>query len=380
MEVIRAYKTELDLNNRQISHCQECAEARRFMFNVGLREWKRQYEKGDKPSAYKLKRQFTKAKKTVFADDFDWNNIPFAVQDEAFGALGDAFQNFFRRLKNGETPGYPKFKKRANSFSVRNTRVEDNRVRITGIGWARLKESDYIPATESGAEFGTYATISRRADRWFISVPVQEDIEIPDNGHEDIVGVDLGLHHLVVTSDGDTFDRPTALKDAERKVQRLQKELSRRQKGGKNWHKTKRKLQRAHYRVSTARKHWLHQISHYLTVERSPARIVIEDLNVRGMMSNHHLARALSEASFGELRRQIEYKAKERGIEVVVADRWYASSKTCSSCGCIKDNLTLSDRVYRCDDCGLEIDRDLNAARNLAALGKAQTESDCPGS
>jgi len=380
VEITRAYKTELDPNNGQASRFDTFAEARQFMYNVGLREWDRQYKRDMKPSAYKLKRQFTEAKQTVFAGEFDWSSIPFAVQGEAFGALGDAFKHFFRRVKNGQDPGYPRFKKSADSFSVKNTRVEHDRVRITHVGWVRLKERGYIPTAESGKKFGTYATISKRAGRWFISVLVYEDIVVPDNGRGDVLGIDLGLHHLIVTSDGDMFDKSTALKDAERKVGRLNKELARRKKGGKNWHKTKRKLQRAHYRVSTARKHWLHQISHELTANRRPSTIVIEDLHVKGMMRNRHLAKALSEASFGELRRQIEYKAERWGIDVVVANRWYASSKTCSGCGCIKDDLTLSDRVYHCGDCGLEMDRDLNAARNLATLGKAQTAPDCPGS
>jgi len=380
MKIARAYKTELDPNNWQVSRFETFTEARQFMFNVGLREWQRQYKNNGKPSAYRLKAQFTEAKRTVFAEEFDWTTIPFAVQDCAFRDLGNAFKHFFRRVKNGETPGYPKFTRQADSFGIRGTRVEEKRVRITSVGWVRLKEHGYIPTTDSSAEFGAYATISRRAGRWFISVLVYEEVEVPDNGHGDVIGVDLGLHHLVVCSDGTTFDRPHALEQAERKVRRLNKELDRRKKGGKNWHKTKRKLQVAHYRVSTTRQHWLHQISHYLTEERRPSMIVLEDLNVKGMMNNHCLAKALSDASFGELRRQIEYKAEPLGIEVVVVDRWFPSSKTCSRCGCIKDDLTLSDRVYHCNECGFEIDRDQNAALNLAAMGNAQTERDCPGS
>jgi putative transposase len=377
MEITRAYKTELDPNNRQASQFERFAEVRRFVFNIGLREWKCSYERGEKPSAYKLKKQFNAVKDDYFPDVRD---APYAITEAAFRDLGDAFKHFFRRVKNGEKPGYPKFKRRANSFAIRNTKVERDRVRLQGVGWVRLKERGYIPTTDSGLKFGTYATITRRAGRWFISIPVYEEVDTPDNGHGDVLGVDLGLHHLIVCSDGATFDKSTALKDAERKIGRLNRELDRRTKGGKNWQKTKRKLQKAHYRAATARKHWLHQISHYLTEKRRPSVIVIEDLNVKGMMSNHHLAKALSDASFGELRRQIEYKAERWGIDVVVMDRWYPSSKTCSQCGCIKDDLTLSDRVYHCGECGSEMDRDLNAARNLAAIGKAQTAPDCPGS
>ena len=378
MEILRAYKTEMAPNNREASQLQRFAEVRRFVFNIGLREWKCSYERGEKPSAYKLKKQFNAVKDDYFPKVRD---APYAVTEAAFRDLGDAYKHFFRRVKAGEKPGHPKFKRRANSFAVRNTRVERDRVRLQGVGWVRLKESGYIPTTDSGLKFGTYATISKRAGRWFISIPVYEDMDVPDNGHGDVLGVDLGLHHLIVCSDGTTFDKSDALKKTECKVRRLNKELDRRKETrGKNWQKTKRKLQRAHYRVSTARKHWLHHISNYLTEKRRPSMIVLENLNVKGMMSNHHLAKALSEASFGELRRQVEYKAERWGIDVVIVDRWYPSSKTCSRCGCIKDDLTLADRVYHCDECGYEIDRDLNAARNLAAIGNAQAERDCSGS
>jgi len=380
--IIKAYKTELDPNNKQASRMQMYADARQFVFNVGLREWQRQYKRDMKPSAYKLKRQFTEAKRTIYANEYDWSSVPFAVQGGAFRDLGDAFKHFFRRVKNGETPGYPKAARTASRFVLRSTRVEHDQVRLTGIGWVRLKERGYIPVSDSDVEFGAYATISCRAGRWFISVIVHEELDVTPPDNDDVIGIDLGLHHLVVASNGDTFERPRALEQAERKIRRLSKELARRKKGGKNWHKTKRKLQRAHYRVFTARSHWLHQISDHLTAKLRPTTIVLEDLHVKGMMQNRNLAKALSEASFGELRRQIEYKAERQGIDVVLADRWYASSKTCSRCGCIKDDLTLSDRVYRCDNCGQEIDRDLNAAKNLAALGKkkAQTAPDCSGS
>jgi len=176
------------------------------------------------------------------------------------------------------------------------------------------------------------------------------------------------------------FENPRHLKLAERKLKRLQRELSRRTKGGANWHKTKAKLQRAHFNLANTRQHEQHEISSYLTYKLKPAVIVLEDLSVSGMVKNHHLAQAISDVGFGELRRQIEYKAQWLGIEIVLADRWEPSSKRCSGCGEVKANLTLADRVYHCDHCGLEIDRDLNAAFNLAALVNRQTDGDCLGS
>jgi putative transposase len=183
-----------------------------------------------------------------------------------------------------------------------------------------------------------------------------------------VVGVDLGLKNLVVLSNGETFENPHALVRLERKLKRLQRELSRRERRSANWRKTKAKIAKCHAAIANSRKHVLHNISHHITTDLRPSTIVIEDLNVSGMMKNHHLAKAIADVGFYELRRQIEYKAKRLGIEVLVADRWYASSKTCSGCGWHNVDLVLSDRVFRCPECGLELDRDLNAAKNLKQL------------
>jgi len=302
---------------------------------------------------------------------------PYAVTEAAFRDLGDAFKHFFRRVKNGEKPGYPKTSCGARSFCVRNIEVGVDRVRIQGIGWVRLKECGYIPTTDSGKGFGVYATISRMAGRWFISVPIYEEVEPADlNGH--VLGIDLGVHHLAVCSDGQVFENPKALDAGLREIGRLGRELARRKKGGKNWHKTKAKLQKAHYHVSNVRKYALHEVSSYV-VDSAPNTVVIEDLNVSGMVKNHHLARAASDVGFHELRRQIEYKAEMAGIKVLVADRWMPSSKTCSRCGCIKEDLTLADRMFVCEHCGFEEDRDLNAAMNLATLGERSNGAGLPG-
>jgi len=380
MKIQRAYKTELDPNNKQCTKMGRYCGASRYVYNWGLVEWKQWYEAGKKPSHFKLCKHFNSIKDDVCP----WvREIPYAVTESAFRNLGNAFQHFFRRVKNGDKKvGYPKFKKRGqhNSFQSRNTRIENDRVRLTGIGWVRLKEHRYLPTTDSGVKFGTYATISERAGRWYISVQVEEEIPDPVNGSTLVVGVDFGLKALAVCSDGTVYENPHALREAQRKLGRLQRELDRRTKGGANWRKTKTKIQRQHARIANLRQHVLHDMSHDIIVNKHPAGVAIEDLNVSGMMSNHCLAQAIADARFYELRRQIEYKAKWHGVEVVMVDRWFPSSKTCSRCGCIKDDLTLDDRVFHCEDCGLEIDRDCNAALNLAAIGKAETQPDCLGS
>jgi len=248
---------------------------------------------------------------------------------------------------------------------------------LMGIGWVRLKEKGYIPVNP--LKYGTYVTISQRADRWYISALVYEEIPEPVNDSTLVIGVDFGIKTLAVCSDGTTFENPKPLREAQRKLKRIQRELSRRRKGGSNWRKTQGKLQRCHAKIANIRKHTLHQISHELVVNRRPAAIAIENLNVSGMAKNHCLAQAVLDCGFYELRRQLEYKGTQHGIEVVVIDRWFPSSKTCSNCGCIKDDLTLSDRTFTCADCGFELDRDLNAARNLAALVEPRNTRGLPG-
>ena len=373
--MIKGYKAELDPNKKQIGFFRQCAGASRFVFNWGLARWQQIYEDGGKPSAYSLRKEFNAIKD----EQCSWiRALPYAVIEVAFYDLGIAFQNFFRRVKQGDKPGYPKFKKhnRKRTFAVRSAKVKRDRIRITHLGWVRLKESDYIPVD---GEYTTYARFSERAGRWYVAINAKSEIEQPELTG-DVVGIDLGLKTRAVFSNGVFFDAPKATYEYQKKLARAQRELSRRKRAGKNWQKTKRKVQIIHAKIADVRKHWLHQISHYTTHELKPSVIVLEDLNVSGMVKNHHLAKAVSDAGFFELRRQIEYKADWLGIEVVIADRWFASSKTCSGCGWKNANLTLADRVFKCPECGLEIDRDLNAAQNLAALVNRQTGGDCLGS
>jgi putative transposase len=377
--IIKAYKTELKLNNKQKGFFNRCFGATRFVYNWGLAEWKRQYEAGEKPSRFKLEVQFN-AKKDSFAP---WiREIPYAVTGAAFESLGRAFDNFFRRVKNGEKEaGYPKFKKRGgkNSARFKSVRVEAERVRITGIGWVKLKQKEYIPVVDR-ERYLCYATVSEMAGKYFISVQVEQPDEILEvvNG---VVGIDVGISSLAVCSDGSSYDNLRALNKYEARLKKLSRELSRRTRGGSNYKKTKAKLSKLHYKVACIRENHLHTVSSDI-ISKAPAVIVTENLNVSGMVRNHKLAKALSDASFGELTRQINYKAGWAGIKVIQADRFYPSSKTCSRCGAVKSHLSLSTRIFKCGQCGLIIDRDLNAAINLAALGnqKAETQPDCLGS
>jgi len=405
--IVRAYRTELDPNDTQRSFFYRCAGVARFIYNYGLAEWQMQYRNGQKPNGYKLRKEFNAIKREQCAFVTE---VPYAVTEKAFRNLNSAFERYFQEKKDGTVarriaklkaagkwairvarglrrgrtgyeldPGYPQFKSRwgaKKSFGLRNIRVERDRVRLTGIGWVRLKERGYLPTSASGAKFTTYATISEGAGRWYISVQVKEARPDLPAATGEPIGIDLGLKSLAVCSDGRVFENPHALKKEERKLKRLQRELARRKRGSQNRAKTQRKIQRCHARISHVKGHALHTVSHGVTSAR-PRAVVLEDLNVSGMMKNHHLAKAIADVSFYELRRQVEYKTDREGIEFILADRWFPSSKTCSRCGWRNGDLSLEDRIFECWECGLVIDRDLNAAINLAAI--ANEGSSGPG-
>lgn len=413
--ILRGYKTELNPNNKQRSWLKQCAGTARYIYNWGVMEWTIWFfHAGIRPvSAGRLKKYFNNMEKDDIAP---WiRQYPQSIIDPTFMNLGRAFDNFWRQHKDGTVqkridamkngrwersvakakergwpiftvmPGYPRRKRESRSFQIRQFRIFDDCVElgrrkedVGRFGAIRLKERDYLPFGD--VNYGTYVTISTRAGRWYLSVLVKDEIPDPMNDSMLIIGIDLGLKTRVVCSDGTVYDASKPLREAQRRLGRLNKELDRRKTvKGANWHKTKIKLARQHARIANIRQHHLHQISHDLVVNKRPGVIVIENLNVSGMLKNHSLAQAVSDAGFYELRRQIEYKAQRHGVQVYVADTFFPSSRLCRFCGAINENLTLDDRVWECD-CGAILDRDLNAAKNLAALIKAETQPDCLGS
>lgn len=364
--MLRAYKTELDVNNKQRTWLNRCSGTARFVFNWALADRIKRHEDKLKTSKFEQKRRFNALK----GEQFSWvYDVPYVITQEEFDKCDDAFQNFFRRVKKGEKPGFPKFKSKKhgiNSFTLRgNISVEPSRIKLPRIGWLRLKEDNYLPIKDVKI---LSATISNKAGHWFVSLQVNQLDDKISIIHRGIIGVDLGISHLAVCSDGKVFDNPKSLKRYESSLAHIQRELCRRMKGSKNRTKTKAKIAKLHYRISNIRRYALHEVSHYLTAIAKPEVIVLEDLNVKGMAQNHHLAKAISDAAFAELRRQTEYKAKWYGEKVVIADRWEPSSKKCSSCGTINHELKLSDRQWVCMNCGVLHDRDENASKNLANL------------
>jgi putative transposase len=192
---------------------------------------------------------------------------------------------------------------------------------------------------------------------------VPDPVSPPRSG---TIGIDLGVHALAVTSDGSSFDNPRTLQRHAKRLAKLQRELFRRKKGSNNRAKTRAKLAKLHRRIRNIRNHTLHNISAHVVYNKRPARLVVENLAVSNLLKNHHAAQAIQDASMSKLRRQLEYKGAWAGAKIVVASRVYPSSKRCSRCGHLKKRLAVGERTYRCDNCGLIMDRDLNAARNLA--------------
>ncbi len=285
--------------------------------------------------------------------------------------LGAAFQNFFAgRAK------YPTFKKKGksrDSFSLSNDQfsVDASRIRIPHLGWVRMRETLRFAGKIMSA------TVSRVADKWFVSLTVEvlEDSPPAKAKNQGAVGVDLGVSALATLSTGQSIPGPKAHKALLCRLKRLSRSLSRKVKGSSNRHKAKLKLARLHAKISNIRQNSLHQLTTNLT--RRFHTIGIEDLNVQGMVKNRHLARAVSDMGFFEFRRQLQYKAAQRGGCVVVADRWFPSSKTCSHCGHKLETLPLSVREWTCPACDTTHDRDVNAAINLKNLAVSSTASVC---
>ena len=370
--MIVAHKIALDPNDKQATYFARAAGTARFAYNWALAEWQRQYEawKQDnslpKPSEAALRRQLNAIKR----EQFPWMlEVTKNAPQMAIIQLGEAFKNFFAgRAK------YPKFRKKGvhDRFTLTNDQfsIDGCRIRIPNLGWVRMRESLRFNGKIMSA------TISRVADRWFVSITV--DTEDPPKSraeNQGTVGVDLGVAALATLSTGETITGPKPHKALLDRLRRLSRSLSRKQKGSSNRRKARAKLARLHARIANIRSDALHKLTTEIT--RRFHTIGIEDLNVRGMAKNRRLARSIADMGFFEFRRQLEYKATMRGGVVVVADRWFASSKTCSACGSVQEAMPLSVRQWICPDCGTRHDRDLNAAINLKNMAVSSTVTAC---
>ena len=354
MEAVRlSHKIRLVPSPVQDDYFRRACGVSRFTWNWALAEWRRQHERGDKPSGLRLKKQFNAIKPVEFPWMFE---VTKYASQQPFLHLQAAFQRFFRKEAR-----YPRFKRKGvrDSFYIGNDhiQVEQQRIRIPKLGWVRMREALRF----SGKLVS--ATISRVADKWFVSLTVELDERPKPCESQEGVGVDLGINRLATLSNGQMVEAPKPLRRYLTKLRKLSRRLSRKEKGSKNWEKARLKLSQLHYRIRCIRQDSLHKLTSYLTDNYD--EIVIEDLNVKGMLRNRRLARAVSDIGLHEFRRQLQYKAELRRNHVVVVDRWFPSSKTCSQCHTVKGKLTLGDRVFRCDACRLELDRDKNAAISL---------------
>ena len=337
----------------------------RYMYNWALGRQEENYKNGGKfISAYELKKEI----KPLKNGKLPWlKDVSNKAASEAVIDACKAYERFFRGKSNK-----PKFKSRKRSklsYYVYNLRVEDKVVKIEKVGSIKIKEQIPIGVTYHNPR------ISYDNKYWYLSVGIERE-PIKEKLTNASLGIDLGIKELAVCSDGKVYkniNKTQRVRKIEKRLKRLQRKVSRKyekNKQGKKYIKTKNvtklegRIKRIHRRLSNIRNNHLHQTTTSI-VKTKPYRVVIEDLNVKGMMKNKNLSDAIRKQGFYEFRRQLEYKCKFRGIELIVADRFYPSSKTCSQCGKIKNDLKLKDRVYRCE-CGLEIDRDLNAAINLS--------------
>lgn len=369
--MLRAYKTELDPNNKQRTALVQHAGVARFVYNWALADRIERHNAGIPTNMYEQKRRFNALKKEQFPWVYD---VAYTATDSAFANCDRAFQNFFRRTKAGKKDvGFPKFKARKHglgSFTLRGCiHVKNNEIQLPRIGEVRLKENGYLPISNVKV---LSANISERVAHWFVSLQIEEPDKTNNQAGISVIGVDMGVKVLATCSDGKMFENPKSLYRFEKQLAHIQRELYRRQKGSKNRAKTRLKIAKLHYKIANIRRFALHEVSHYLTVKAKPGIVVLEDLNVVGMLQNRHLSKAIADASFGELRRQLEYKCQWYGVGLIIADRFYPSSKTCSSCGAVKPLLKLSERMFVCKSCGTVIDRDFNASLNLARLAQSE--------
>jgi putative transposase len=362
----RAHKIRLNPTPEQEQYFRQAAGNARFAWNWAVAAVRQAHSERLKlPLVGDLKKEFNRVKRAQFPFVLDTTKC---APEQAFADLAQALSNYFNdmkkrkrgiRRKDGKRVGFPKFKSRKNgygSFYLSNDKftVDGHWLKAPKLGWLNMTE----PLRFSGKIMS--ARISERAGYWFVSIQVQ--VDVPERQVTDrTLGVDIGTTSLAVDSDGDVFENQKHLTKALRKLRRLNRWLSRKHKGSQNWRKAKQKLARLHLRIAHLRADATHKLTSRLAAKAST--IALETLNVSGMLKNYKLARAIADAAFSEIVRQLSYKAQR----VVQIAPFYPSSKMCNACGSINTELTLADRTWECSACGSILDRDRNAARNIRA-------------
>lgn len=395
-----AHKIELVPNNKQKTYFRKAFGVSRLAYNWGIAEWQRRYKAGEKCSFIALNNAFNAIKGEQYP--FVYEVTKYACS-QALRNVATAYKNFFENLKKGVV-SYPKFKKKKDNkgsfyiggdqvkFSYTNqnskafeTMAHNERQKLQ---YLKVPNLGYVKMTECIRFNGhiNCVVISQQGDKYFASFSVRVTEDEYKRTHpymgihksERKVGIDLGIKSALILSGGISVDNPKPLKKNIRKIKRLSRQLDKRiharskqerlsgVKKSQNYKKISVKLSNAHRKIANIRRDFLQKITTILITHYS--QIVLEDLNVKEMVSNHRLSQFVSDMAFGELCRQVEYKASLNGVSIMKADKFYPSSKTCSVCGNIKKDLKLSDRTYRCDKCGAILDRDYNASLNLLGL------------
>lgn len=362
--MIRGHKIRLHPTAEQQNYFARAAGTARFVWNWALAEWNRQYEAGEKPNAFKLKKQFN----AIRRKEFPWTwDVTKNASDQPFLDLGKAWTTFFDGLKTGRKVGRPRFKSRKRSkasFCLQNDKFElgDHRIWIPKLGWVNMAENLRFRGKVLGAR------ISRTADWWFASITVEVPDVQPQVKRPAAVGIDVGLNRLATLSTGEEFENQKFLTTALKKLRRANKRLHRRTLGSKNREKACRQVARLHYRITCLRDDVLQKLTTRLA--NCYGLIGIETLNLKGLLKNKRLARSFSDAALGKLLRLLTNKVEQRGGRVVKVGQYFPSSKTCHACGWKWEDMTLSDRVFRCQNpaCAYHHfaqDRDHNAALNI---------------
>jgi len=358
----------------------------RFAYNWALAEWQRRYAAGETPNEVALR----KALNAIKYAQFPWmREVTKNAPQQAIKNLGRAYATFFddiKKYRRSEIPWkrvrVPNFKKKGksrDSFRADNgtdkqhpdaVAVDGKRVKLPVIGWVRMREEVRFAGRIVSV------TVSREADAWYASFSIEVPEEPVAHVLANTVGVDLGVSALATRSDDvPKTSAPKPLRRYLKKLKRLSRALSRKQRGSNNRAKAKTTLARLHTRIRHIRQDALHKLTTDLV--RTAATIVIEDLNVAGMLANRHLSRAIADLGFFEFRRQVEYKTAMAGGALIVANRWFPSSKLCSVCETKNEALELRERTWTCASCGASHDRDTNAARNLARYPESWAGSAC---
>ena len=358
------------------------AGAARFAYNAGLAHVKDMLDSGESPewSHYSLRRWWNANKDELAVNQTTgvvwWGQNSKEAYSMALRDLAQGFSNWSKSRKGqrkGKRVGFPKFKSKNTTMRfaystgfTTPTASDPYGLKLPRIGRVHCMEN--VHERVAGARL-IRISVSRRAGCWYASLTVEREPitnQMPKGG---AVGVDLGVKNLATLSDGHVIPNPRALGTKLKALRKAQQALSRKVKGSARREKAKERVARLHARVADVRADAINKAT--TMIARNYSVVCVEDLNVAGMVKNHHLARSLSDAALGEFRRQLEHKTARSGAVLRVVDRWFPSSKTCSNCGVVKAKLSLSERTFNCDACGLSLDRDLNAAINIRVAGSA---------